>query len=848
MKQKIFSNKHGFYSPQDDLLKGHNVGIYDKIAKNFEKNNRTLTVQATGTGKSFLAMKTIKDFGYGKRVLFVAPTDVILDKFRENCVKHIPMVKMQLTTATYSGLSKYVNEPYDLIIFDEVHRSGAKTWQVSTRDMLSSHPNAMVLGMTATIERNDANIPEIFEVDGPVSVLSLVDAIEQRILPTPDYTLVKIDFSADKKYLEGAQERINETKAKVADKARKQVLDKLSEDIIVAEDLIKKTPRISTVFKQEFDKKPNLKNGKYIVFVEPGFIDGNSEYGEVNEKILEAIRKQAEKDWFYTPPTTFSVHSEYGKKHNDSEISSFEQCKKPGVKLLFSVNMLNEGLHVDDIDGVIMLRSTQSKTIYTQQLGRALSAGCKGKPKIFDFVANLDYTGTLEAISSDKKPSKKQTDTEFERERKQFNPVFDIDFVNYDEYQFVEQVKKNIITEFQRTDSKVVDEVIAQLKLYYQSDDYKNLSEKEKLYWAMQEYGIPSNYTMPSGFSLYTYLKKVLLGVNNPTAKGAIVPTEEQKERLRKLGFCFNDEDYNKKRVDIIISQLQLYYKSDDYLNLSEFEKLKLAMISTYGIPSKYTMPSGFSLYDYLVKITLGINSSNGRRAIVPTAEQKERLNKLGVCFTDNEYNEKRVDIIISQLQLYYQSDDYKNLSEKEKLYWAMQHYGIPGYYTMPSGFSLYEYLKKIFLGVNNPTAKGAIVPTEEQKERLRKLGFCFNDEDCNKKRGDIIISQLQLYYKSDDYKNLSEKDKLYWAMQEYGIPRNYKMPSGFYLYNYLRKVSLGVNTPIDKNALVPTPEQKEILHKKFGVCFSDEELSEKQAKLQKWQKKYPIKQNDKSI
>ena len=36
--------------------------------------------------------------------------------------------------------------------------------------------------------------------------------------------------------------------------------------------------------------------------------------------------------------------------------------------------MLNEGLHVEDISGVIMLRPTDSRIIYLQQLGRALSS------------------------------------------------------------------------------------------------------------------------------------------------------------------------------------------------------------------------------------------------------------------------------------------------------------------------------------------------------------------------------------------------------------------------------------------------------------------------------------------
>ena len=52
--------------------------------------------------------------------------------------------------------------------------------------------------------------------------------------------------------------------------------------------------------------------------------------------------------------------------------------------------MLNEGVHVNDIDGVIMLRPTNSPIIYTQQLGRALSVGHKEHPIVFDIVNNIN--------------------------------------------------------------------------------------------------------------------------------------------------------------------------------------------------------------------------------------------------------------------------------------------------------------------------------------------------------------------------------------------------------------------------------------------------------------------------
>jgi len=50
--------------------------------------------------------------------------------------------------------------------------------------------------------------------------------------------------------------------------------------------------------------------------------------------------------------------------------------------------MYNEGIHIDDVSGVVLLRPTVSPNIYFQQIGRALQAGNSTQPLIFDFVNN----------------------------------------------------------------------------------------------------------------------------------------------------------------------------------------------------------------------------------------------------------------------------------------------------------------------------------------------------------------------------------------------------------------------------------------------------------------------------
>ena len=82
-----------------------------------------------------------------------------------------------------------------------------------------------------------------------------------------------------------------------------------------------------------------------------------------------------------------------------------------GVHLLFSINMLNEGLHVNEVSGVVLLRPTESPNIFYQQIGRCLKAGLSYSPVIFDFVNNFrsirthDFLYDLEFARSSLQPS-----------------------------------------------------------------------------------------------------------------------------------------------------------------------------------------------------------------------------------------------------------------------------------------------------------------------------------------------------------------------------------------------------------------------------------------------------------
>lgn len=86
-------------------------------------------------------------------------------------------------------------------------------------------------------------------------------------------------------------------------------------------------------------------------------------------------------------PTCFQVHSKQSEKENGKQLAEFK-VNNNGLNLMFSVDKLIEGIHMADVDALILLRSTESVRIALQQLGRCLSSGKKRTPVVLDLVNN----------------------------------------------------------------------------------------------------------------------------------------------------------------------------------------------------------------------------------------------------------------------------------------------------------------------------------------------------------------------------------------------------------------------------------------------------------------------------
>ena len=95
----------------------------------------------------------------------------------------------------------------------------------------------------------------------------------------------------------------------------------------------------------------------------------------------------------------------WGKGVQDPSTSkafaNFKVDESEHLKLLFCIDMLNEGIHVDGVSGVILLRPTISPIIYKQQIGRALAAGAKKDAVIIDVVLNIENLYSIGTIQEE---------------------------------------------------------------------------------------------------------------------------------------------------------------------------------------------------------------------------------------------------------------------------------------------------------------------------------------------------------------------------------------------------------------------------------------------------------------
>lgn len=355
----------------------HNKIAYQKVINAFNSTNRTCVVHPTGTGKSYLIAAVSEKY---KNVLILGPNVFVLNQVRDV----IQWRHEGVTYMTYQMLVFMEEIPtgYDLICLDEFHRIGAPGWGERVDEVLKANPNAKIFGTTATpiryLDKERDMSDEIFN-HNVASHITIGEAWSRSILPIPTFVTGLFNFH---NIVVEAEERISNSK-KITPEEKRKRLFKLSNARLGWE----KSMGMPAILRRHLE--PQIK--RIIVFC-------------ANIERLEAMRSTVI-GWFktagFTVASSCTVHIGQTDKQLREAMEEFESDEGDGVRLMFSVNMLNEGVHIPRVGAVLMLRTTLSRIIYMQQIGRCLTAANTERPVILDMVDNITTTSAIHGMADD---------------------------------------------------------------------------------------------------------------------------------------------------------------------------------------------------------------------------------------------------------------------------------------------------------------------------------------------------------------------------------------------------------------------------------------------------------------
>lgn len=90
-----------------------------------------------------------------------------------------------------------------------------------------------------------------------------------------------------------------------------------------------------------------------------------------------------------------AVYSDSDGEYAVERSEAIEKLKRGELKVIFSVDMFNEGLDISEIDMVMFLRPTESPVVFLQQLGRGLrKSRDKEYLNVLDFIGNYEKAGS----------------------------------------------------------------------------------------------------------------------------------------------------------------------------------------------------------------------------------------------------------------------------------------------------------------------------------------------------------------------------------------------------------------------------------------------------------------------
>lgn len=343
----------------------HQQEMLDDLESERSKGyHRNLLVAATGTGKTVVAALDYRRLAQGllekPSLLFVAHRKEILEQslatyrrvlndgsFGELLVGREKPREWRHVFASVQSLDSDLLKSlgpgaFEIVVIDEFHHAAAPTY----RRLLEQVEPGELLGLTATPERGDGiSVAHEYFGGRTASEMRLWDALGEDLLVPFHYFGIADDVDLSRIEWRRGSYDLNQLDALYTgnDARAAKVIEALRDKVL------------STADMRAIGFCVSVQHARYMaqVFNRAGIdslaVSGSTPDGER----AEALRKLRDRE----------------------------------INCLFAVDLFNEGLDVPEIDTILLLRPTQSATVFLQQLGRGLRrAEGKAVLTVLDFI------------------------------------------------------------------------------------------------------------------------------------------------------------------------------------------------------------------------------------------------------------------------------------------------------------------------------------------------------------------------------------------------------------------------------------------------------------------------------
>ena len=317
-------------------------GVYNSLRK---RNKRIMVVSPAGSGKT-VTMSEIARRATSKknRVLFVVHRIEIVQQARQTFVANdVDMNYCEvgmIQTISNKVKKDKVKKPTTILI-DEAHHSLSKTYV----DIVDAFPDAVVLGFTATPTRlSNKGFTEVFtDLILGKSVKWLID--NNRLAPFKYYSV---------NLLQNIQMKHNAT-GEFSNASIEEAMQK-------------------TIFGDVIENYQKFAEGKKTI---------------VYTHSVEASKTVADK----FNSNGYKAMQVDGKTPKDERELAMELFRSGEIKILVNAELYGEGVDVPDCECVILLRPTESLTLFIQQTMRAMRYQPNKQAIIIDHVGNYSRHG-----------------------------------------------------------------------------------------------------------------------------------------------------------------------------------------------------------------------------------------------------------------------------------------------------------------------------------------------------------------------------------------------------------------------------------------------------------------------